>query len=101
MRQQPSFSTLHQGWLSLTPANSIFRGPMRRECIIRLLERAIPMLQRLAVYSVWVAFAGCVWMSAQNVVLNGALSGRLTDRSGAAVSGATVVAQSLATGMKV
>jgi hypothetical protein len=38
--------------------------------------------------------------AAQNVVLTGSLSGRVTDQSGAVVPGASVVAQNLATGVK-
>ena len=38
---------------------------------------------------------------AQNVVLTGALSGRVIDQSGAVIAGATVVAESLGTGAKV
>ena len=39
-------------------------------------------------------------LTAQNVVLTGALSGRVTDQSGAIVPGASVVVRSLATGVQ-
>jgi hypothetical protein len=45
-------------------------------------------------------FASCVLLTAQNVVLTGSLSGRVTDSSGAVVPGAEVVVQSLATGVQ-
>ncbi|MGA8555895.1 MAG: TonB-dependent receptor, partial [Candidatus Acidiferrales bacterium] len=41
-----------------------------------------------------------VLLGAQNVVLTGALSGRVTDQSGAMVPGASVLVQNLATGVK-
>jgi len=55
---------------------------------------------RLAVCSVLAVLASCVMLAAQNVVLTGALSGRVTDPSGAVVRGASVVVQSLATGVQ-
>jgi hypothetical protein len=42
----------------------------------------------------------CVLLTAQNVVLMGALGGRVTDQSGAVVPGASVVVRNLATGVK-
>jgi len=42
----------------------------------------------------------CVLLNAQNVVLMGALGGRVTDQSGAVVPGASVVVRNLATGVK-
>ena len=44
--------------------------------------------------------ASCVLLAAQNVVLTGALSGRVTDQSGAVVPGVSVVARNLATGVQ-
>ena len=55
---------------------------------------------RLAVCSVLAVLASCVMLAAQNVVLTGALSGRVTDPSGPVVRGASVVVQSLATGVQ-
>src|SRR5208282_2782333 len=47
-----------------------------------------------------VTLASCALLTAQNVILTGALSGRVTDPSGAIVPGASVVVQSLATGVQ-
>ena len=58
------------------------------------------MTNRLAVCSVLAVLAGCALLSAQNVVLTGALSGRVTDQSGAVVPGASVVMRNLATGVE-
>jgi len=54
---------------------------------------------RTAITSTVVVFATCVLLTAQNVVLTGALGGRVTDQSGAVVPGASVIVQSLTTGV--
>ncbi|MGA8214797.1 MAG: TonB-dependent receptor, partial [Candidatus Sulfotelmatobacter sp.] len=58
------------------------------------------MANRLAVCSVLGVLASCVLLTAQNVVLTGALGGRVTDPSGAVVPGVSVVARNLATGVE-
>jgi hypothetical protein len=55
---------------------------------------------RLAVCSVLAVLASCAMLAAQNVVLTGALSGRVTDQSGAVVPGVSVVVRNLATGVQ-
>jgi hypothetical protein len=47
--------------------------------------------------SVVVVLASSVLLTVQNVVLTGALSGRVTDQSGAVMTGASVVVQNLGT----
>jgi hypothetical protein len=54
---------------------------------------------RLAVGSITVLLTSCMLLAAQNVVLTGALSGRVKDQSGAVVAGASVVVRNLATGV--
>jgi Carboxypeptidase regulatory-like domain/TonB dependent receptor len=54
----------------------------------------------LRVSGMLAVLTSCVWLSAQNVVLTGFLSGRVSDQSGAVVSGASVVVQNLATGVE-
>src|SRR5271156_2281231 len=49
--------------------------------------------------SVLIALTSCALLTAQNVVLMGALGGRVTDQSGAFVPGAAVVVRNLATGV--
>jgi hypothetical protein len=44
--------------------------------------------------------ANCAFLTAQNVVLTGALGGRVTDLSGAVLPGASVVVRNLATGVE-
>jgi hypothetical protein len=54
----------------------------------------------LAACRVFVVLGSCALLSAQNVVLTGSLSGRVSDQSGAVVPGASVVVQNLATGVQ-
>ena len=58
------------------------------------------ILIRLAICIPLAGWLGCTLLLAQNVVLTGGLSGRVTDQSGAVIPGATVMAQNLATGVK-
>src|SRR5579862_2542997 len=46
------------------------------------------------------ALANSALLSAQNVVLTGALSGRVTDHSGAVIPGVSLVVRNLATGVE-
>ncbi len=73
---------------------------MRRESVIQPGGRALFVSNRLAICNVLVVLASCVLLTAQNVVLTGALSGRATDQSGAVVPGASVVVQNIETGVK-
>jgi len=73
---------------------------MAGESVIRPRETPLPLAIRLVVLTIWAVLASCVLMAAQNVVLTGALSGRVTDQSGAVVRGASVVVQNLANGVK-
>ncbi len=73
---------------------------MRRKFLIRRSERGLGALTCLTVCSGLVGLMSCVLLTAQNVVLMGALGGRVTDQSGAVVPGASVVVRNLATGVK-
>ena len=57
-----------------------------------------PLTTRLLLAALFV-LAGMAQLSAQNVVLTGALSGRVTDQSGAVVAGASLAVQNLQTGV--
>ncbi len=72
---------------------------MLRQSVIRFSGR-MTVANRLAVCSVLGVLASCVMLAAQNVVLTGALGGRVTDPSGAVVPGVSVVLQSLTTGVQ-
>ena len=73
---------------------------MRRDSGVSLSKRGQTSTRRLALSSFLVVLASCALLSAQNVVLTGALSGRVTDQSGAVVPGASVVMRSLSTGVE-
>jgi len=55
---------------------------------------------RSAILGLFLVLASCVLLSAQNVVLTGAVNGRITDQSGASVPGASVTLRNLATGVE-
>jgi hypothetical protein len=73
---------------------------VRTELVIRSSGKTLRVISRLALCGVFVMWAGCALLTAQNVVLTGSLGGRVTDQSGAVVRGASVVVQSLATGVQ-
>src|SRR5580658_2363527 len=71
-----------------------------RKFRIQSSQRMLPVSNRWAICSLVLALASCALLSAQNVVLTGALGGRITDQSGAVVAGASVIARNLATGVE-
>jgi len=87
--------------MALANAAQVLLGTkMRSESVIRSGKGTLPVLNGPAVCSLLVVLASCVLLTAQNVVLTGALGGRVTDQSGAVVAGASVVVQNLETGVK-
>jgi hypothetical protein len=78
---------------------SVGKG-VRSESIVRPSEKVLPLANRLAIGSVLIVLVSCPLLTAQNVVLTGALGGRVTDQSGAVALGASVVVQNLQTGVK-
>ena len=73
---------------------------MKAEFVLSPRRSMFSVANRLRVASVLAMLTSCVWLSAQNVVLTGFLSGRVSDQSGAVVPGASVVVQNLATGVE-
>ncbi|HEY6303267.1 MAG TPA: carboxypeptidase regulatory-like domain-containing protein [Terriglobales bacterium] len=69
------------------------------ETIVRPGIRTISAINR-QMGCIVLAVVSCVSLTAQNVVLTGSLSGRVTDQSGAIVPGASVVVHNLATGVQ-
>ena len=57
-------------------------------------------IRRSTLHRVLVVLAACLPLTAQNVVLTGALTGRTTDQSGGIVPGASVALRNLQTGVK-
>src|SRR5580658_3671578 len=71
-----------------------------RKFRIQSSQRMLPVSNRWAICSLVLALASCALLSAQNVVLTGALGGRITDQSGAVVPGTSVLVRNLATGVQ-
>ncbi len=67
--------------------------------MIRLRQKKMSMAIRGMVCTALAVLVSCLTLAAQNVVLTGALSGRVTDQSGAVVPGASVVLQNVKTGV--
>jgi hypothetical protein len=72
---------------------------MRKRSVIQPNGINHSVATRLLVCSLSLALASCALLNAQNVVLTGAISGRVTDQSGAVVPGVSVVVRNLATGV--
>ena len=70
----------------------------------RLLLTFVALIKRSSLSKslcvVLLILANCAFLTAQNVVLTGALGGRVTDLSGAVLPGALVVVRNLATGVE-
>src|ERR1700683_1466563 len=66
---------------------------------VRSIHEMLRAARRLALCAVLMVLANCILLYAQNLVLTGALSGRVTDKSGAVVPGASVVVRNLGTGV--
>jgi hypothetical protein len=75
------------------------QAAMRSESVSRPRSKTTPDANRFWLCIVLVVLAGCGMLSSQNVVLTGALSGRVTDPSGAVVPGTSVVVRNLQTGV--
>jgi hypothetical protein len=73
---------------------------MSKESVVRPNGTTLHVAACLAAGSLLVALASCAFLSAQNVILTGSVSGRVSDQSGAVVPGASVVLQNLATGVQ-
>jgi hypothetical protein len=67
--------------------------------LVRKAFNRIPLTHRLVICGLLVVTASCT-LTAQNVILTGSLSGRVTDQSGAVVPGASVQLRNLATGVQ-
>src|SRR5580692_6823591 len=75
------------------------QAAMRSESVSRPRSKTTPDANRFWRCIVLVVLVGCGMLSSQNVVLTGALSGRVTDPSGAVVPGTSVVVRNLQTGV--
>jgi hypothetical protein len=73
---------------------------MSKEPDIRPHGTILPMTVGTGLCSLLVVLASCAVLRAQNVVLTGALGGRVTDQSGGVLPGASVIVENLDTGVK-
>ncbi len=73
---------------------------MKNESINAGRKRTLVVAYLLTLSTMFAGFACCKPLIAQNVVLSGSLSGRVTDQSGAVVPSALVVARNLDTDVK-
>jgi hypothetical protein len=71
-------------------ASALFVGFINRTLRVR----------RVLILSILFALGTCLWLPAQNVVLTGAISGRVIDPSGAVIPDAPVTLRNLATGVE-
>lgn len=79
MRQEAKQNLQIWTGMALRDAGQFSLGTrMRRESVIRPSRRTSPLVNGPAVCSVLVVLASCVLLTAQNVVLTGALDGRVT-----------------------
>jgi hypothetical protein len=82
-----------------------FRNPqpntlIRRGSIVNPSKRSLPVAFHAPLATILVLLAHCAFLTAQNVVLTGALSGRITDPSGGVMPRASVVLRNLGTGVE-
>jgi len=73
---------------------------MKAEFVLRAKRSMFSVAHCVRVSTMLAMLTSSVWLSAQNVVSTGLLSGRVSDQSGAVVPGASVVVQNLATGVE-
>jgi hypothetical protein len=81
-------------------AQSVRGSQLARGSVTRRCQNEIPVAVRLTVCTALAVLVSCLSLAAQNVVLTGALSGRVTDQSGAVAPGASIVLQNVKTGVK-
>jgi hypothetical protein len=98
--QQTSNRNFHYARLAFCRTVQFFLKSKMKAVGSASRKGAFLLASRRACFSVLVGLASCVSLTAQNVVLTGTLSGRITDQSGAVASDASVVAQNLQTGVK-
>jgi len=83
----------------MKPGDQFYALLLGRKIAIRSITSILTVV-RPGSWSIVLVVASCVLATAQNVVLTGALAGRVTDQSGAAVASASVVLRNLGTGVQ-
>jgi len=96
-REAKRVNQLCIGW---SWGQSLFGIGLRKKSVTRPGKRSCSFSYRVAVCLIPILLANCALMTAQNVVLMGALGGRVTDQSGAVIPGASIALQNLATGVQ-
>jgi hypothetical protein len=91
---------VHQLRIGSNWRQSLFGIGLRTKSVMRSGKRLCFVAYRVAVFPILILLANCVLLTAQNVVLTGSLSGRVTDPDGAVVPGVSVVVRNLANGVE-
>src|ERR1035438_8219606 len=79
VRKLESASDSVRFWKSCAATEISGAGKMRRKFLIRPSERGLRALTYLTACSALIGLMSCVLLTAQNVVLRGALGGRVTE----------------------
>ncbi len=80
---------------------SLFRSMKNSKAkILRLLAATRSLRANRPLLAVLFVLSSLLQLPAQNVVLTGAIGGRVTDQTGAIVPGATILVRNLATGLQ-
>jgi len=91
---------IHQLCFERSWSGSLFGIGLREGSAARDARRSWKLSYFADVFPILILLLNCAFLTGQNVVLMGALGGRITDQSGAAIPRASVMIENLATGVQ-